>query len=197
MQKLMNKLSLLYEEMQNSYEQTAELLEFSCRDCPDNCCNSYFLHHTYLEWAYLRQGFSGLPQELQGEYLSRAADYLALSAQAQSVGERPQIMCPINDNGRCGLYSHRLLICRLHGVPASMTFPNGMKRSFPGCFRCQEIIAGRGNTPAMDRTLFFNKMLQLEREFVGPQIAALPKVKMSLAEMLLKPLPDSLLVSAP
>jgi len=189
---LMNKLTQLYAEMQKSYEQTAELLDFSCRDCPDNCCNSYFLHHTYIEWAYLRQGFSALPPEQQAEYLSRATDYRTRSEQALAAGQRPQIMCPINNSGRCGLYSHRLLICRLHGVPASMTFPNGRKRNFPGCFRCQEITAGRGNTPAMDRTLFFNKMLQLERELVGPQMAVLSKVKMTLSDMLLKPLPDSL-----
>ncbi len=188
------KLAELYDEIQIAYDKTAELLDFSCQGCPDNCCNSYFLHHTHIEWAYLREGLAGLPQEKQNEYLSRAEEYEKQCADAKDTTNtaepRPLIMCPLNDDGRCGLYHHRLLICRLHGVPSSMTFPNGQRRSFPGCFRCQEITADLQNVTAMDRTLFFNKMLNLEREFVGAGLAAMPKVKMTLAQMMLTPLPQ-------
>ena len=183
----MADLAVLYEEMQEAYEQSAGLLDFSCHGCPDNCCNSYFLHHTYLEWAYLREGFLGLSREKRDKYLARATTYNEQCELDLAADRRPEIMCPVNDNGRCGLYTHRLLICRLHGVPGSMTLPNGQRRSFPGCFRCQEITAGRKNVTTMDRTLFFNRMLQLEREFVGPRLAAMPRVKMTLAHMLLTP----------
>jgi hypothetical protein len=185
----MTDLADLYEEIQKAYDQTADLLNFTCSGCPDNCCNSYFLHHTYIEWAYLREGFAALPQEEQGKYLARAKDYDKRAESELAEGRRPEIMCPVNDEGRCGLYVHRLLICRLHGVPAGMTFPNGQRRSFPGCFRCQEVTADLQNVTSMDRTLFFNKMLALEREFVGPRLKDLPRVKMTLAQMLLKPLP--------
>jgi len=185
----MTDLADLYAEIQEAYDQTAGLLDFTCQGCSDNCCNSYFLHHTYIEWAYLREGFSALSQVEQDKYLARARDYDQQGKIELAEGRRPEIMCPLNDEGRCGLYAHRLLICRLHGVPAGMTFPNGQRRDFPGCFRCQEITANLHNVTAMDRTLFFKKMLGLEREFVGPRLNALPRVKMSLAEMLLKPLP--------
>jgi len=111
--------------------------------------------------------------------------YQAALAQEQ----RPQVMCPINDDGRCGLYQHRLLICRLHGVPASLTSPNGQQRQFPGCFRCQELTADLTNVTTMDRTRFFKSMVSLEQAFL--QGRSLPKIKMTLAEMLVQPLPSA------
>ncbi|HFQ81568.1 MAG TPA: hypothetical protein ENK33_09400 [Desulfobacterales bacterium] len=187
----MEQLAALFEEMETAYDTTARLLDFSCQGCSDNCCNSYFRHHTYIEWAYLRRGFAALPEERRQTFLSRAEKYVQEAEQALARGERPEIMCPLNDEGRCGLYTHRMLICRLHGVPATMRFPNGQRRSFPGCFRCQEISHGRDNTPAMDRTLFFQRMLLLEREFTKAA-GSLPRLKMNIAEMLLKPLPSEL-----
>lgn len=187
----MEKLADLFEDIEMAYGTTARLLDFSCQGCPDNCCNSYFRHHTYIEWAYLRQGLSALPAERRDACLSRAGEYILQAEQALAQGERPEIMCPLNDEGRCGLYMHRMLICRLHGVPATMRFPNGQRRAFPGCFRCQEITEGRDNAPAMDRTLFFQRMLLLEKEFTKAA-GSLPRLKMSLAEMLLKPLPAEL-----
>ncbi len=183
-------LTALYAEMQAAYEQTALLLDFSCHGCPDNCCDSYFLHHTYIEWAYLREGLFGLTQERRDKYLARAADYDKQGELDLIAERRPEIMCPVNDNGRCGLYDHRLLICRLHGVPGSITMPNGQRRSFPGCFRCQEITAGRRNVTTMDRTRFFKKMRQLEDEFTGSRPQVMPKVQMTLAHMLLTPPPN-------
>ena len=38
-------LAKLYAEMEVAYDKIATLLEFSCRQCPDNCCDSYFQHH--------------------------------------------------------------------------------------------------------------------------------------------------------
>ena len=68
-----------------------------------------------------------------------------------SQGERPIVMCPLNDDGLCSLYKHRMMICRLHGVPSSMTRPDGQKMEFPGCFRCQEIVADQ-DVDHLDRT---------------------------------------------
>ncbi len=188
MPNITTELADLYSDIQEAYAQTATLLNFTCQECPDNCCNSYFQHHTYIEWAYLWEGLALLSQEQRDEYLTRAKDYNRQS-EHMAEGHRPEIMCPLNNAGRCGLYTHRLLICRLHGVPASITFPNGQKRGFPGCFRCQEITANLPNVTTMDRTLFFKRMLKLERAFVGPRLNALPKVKMTLAQMLIAPPP--------
>lgn len=186
MNEQLSQLADLYAEMEKAYNQVSVLLDFTCADCPDNCCDSHFLHHTYIEWAYLWVGFGALPQEQQERYLKRAKEYITHSEEALAKDSRPTAMCPLNDNGRCALYTHRMMICRLHGVPASLTSPNGMKHQFPGCFRCQELNADKKNTTAMDRTLFFQKMVMLERSFVGPRVAQLPKVKLTLAQMLVK-----------
>lgn len=183
------ELATLYAEIETAYDHVATLLEFSCRECPDNCCDSYFQHHTYIEWAYLKEGFLALPAERQARYQERAQAALALYQEALERGERPQVMCPVNDEGRCGLYQHRLLICRLHGVPASHTSPNGQQHQFPGCFRCQELTQGLANVTTMDRTRFFKSMVSLEQAFL--QGRQLPRVRMTLAEMILSELPGA------
>lgn len=183
-------LADLHAEMETAYDQVATLLDFSCQDCPDNCCDSYFQHHTYIEWAFLWQGFAALGAERKAVYLGRARAALEQYQKALAQGQRPRVMCPVNDNGRCGLYQHRLLICRLHGVPASLTRPDGREQQFPGCFRCQELTAGRAHVTTMDRTRFFKTMVGLEQAFLGGR--PLPRLKMTLAEMLIQGPPPGL-----
>lgn len=185
--KIFEELAALYQEMESAYDQVARVLDFSCAGCPDNCCDSYFQHHTYLEWAYLRQGFVELPAERQADYRRRAEAAITQYQAALERGERPQVLCPVNDNGLCGLYHYRLLICRLHGVPASLTSPNGQSRQFPGCFRCQELTKDLPNLTTLDRTKFFSTMVRLEQEFLSGR--PLPRLKMTLAEMLVKEMP--------
>ena len=97
-------------------------------------------------------------------------------------------MCPLNESGRCGLYSHRLMICRTHGVPATLTRPDGQLLRFPGCFRCQEIVtstyAHEADAPAMDRTILYKRLAQLESRFLGERRGLLPKIKLTIAEMI-------------
>ncbi|MBA3013326.1 MAG: hypothetical protein KKD63_06790 [Proteobacteria bacterium] len=186
---IMPRLATLYAEMEQAYSQVSTLLDFSCKGCPDNCCDSYFQHHTYIEWAYLRQGFDALPADRQAEYQRRSRSAIASYQKALIKGERPQVMCPINDDGLCGLYHQRLMICRLHGVPASMTSPNGQQHQFPGCFRCQELTKDLTNVTTMDRTRFFKTMVGLEQEFLRGR--SLPRIKMTLAEMLVTELPNT------
>jgi len=185
----LHALTKLYAEMEAAYDNIATLLDFSCSQCPDNCCDSYFQHHTYIEWAYLREGLRLLPADRQAEYQARARAALDSYQEAMAKDERPLVMCPVNDNGLCGLYQHRLLICRLHGVPASITAPDGRSRQFPGCFVCQELTAGLTNVTTMDRTRFFTTMVSLEQSFL--QGRSLPKIRMTLAEMLLQEPPIS------
>ena len=83
------------------------------------------------------------------------------------------------------LYEHRLMICRMHGVPSSMTFPNGQKKNFPGCFRCQEIVQGRKALPTVERTSLLRDLVLLEQELMGSNQGMLPKVKKTIADMIL------------
>lgn len=184
------QIAAVYEEIEKQYDVVAKQLDFSCTGCPDNCCDSYFLHHTYSEWAYLWQGLQELPVEKRQEFEQRSRDYVLKSQEALGRNERPQIMCPLLDDGLCGLYKHRLLICRLHGVPSSMTRPDGQQLLFPGCFRCQEITGDNEDVPRMDRTTLFQQVVQIEMEWLGVKRNILPKVKMTIAEMIIKGPPD-------
>jgi len=180
------QVDALYRDMETAYDQTARALDFSCAGCPDNCCDSYFLHHTYTEWAYLWQGLKNLGQKQLQAIMDKAAKYVVESEAALAIGKRPVIMCPLNTDGLCSLYSYRLMICRLHGVPATFTRPDGQKIDFPGCFRCQEHVAGDDGIASLDRTQFFRRLVELELGLLGHRRMAVPKVKLTIAQMILK-----------
>lgn len=179
------KIAELYSRMEQVYDLVAQQLDFTCQGCPDNCCDSYFLHHTYAEWGYLWVGLLELEPEKRAAVESRAADYAAACEKALTRGERPQLMCPLNEKGRCSLYLHRLMICRMHGVPSSLTFPNGKVQKFPGCFRCQEIVGDRQAVPSVERASLFRELVALEQELLGEKQGQLPKLKKTIAEMIL------------
>lgn len=186
---LRGELEAIYQQLQVEYQRVAEDLHFGCEDCPDNCCDSYFLHYTYAEWAYLWEGIQALTPEAQQKIIERSRLYLNEARNAMEDGERPQIMCPLNDKGRCMLYKHRLLVCRTHGVPAQMTRPDGQTMRFPGCFRCQELVDNRlGTEPSsyVERTTLLRKLAMLEQELLLNKRHLFPKVKKSIAEMVVQ-----------
>ena len=178
----------LYHDMEVAYDQTAKALDFSCSGCPDNCCDSYFLHHTYLEWAYLWQGLSLLSKEQRTVIIGKAYQYERESKAIIEQGERPGMMCPLNEAGKCVLYSHRFMVCRTHGVPASLTRPDGKTLRFPGCFRCQESSDKRGlkeeAVPVMERTQLLRRLAMLEQRFLEGRRHLAPRVKKTIASML-------------
>ncbi len=188
-EKQVNKLEDIYLKLQQEYERVAGVLDFSCTGCPDNCCDSYFLHHTYAEWAHLWLGIRQLAPEKQQALIARAKSYLEQCESVLGEGKRPQIMCPLNEEGLCALYKHRLLVCRTHGVPATMTRPDGQMLRFPGCFRCQEIVETRdqqGQLPHVERTFLLRKLALLENELLENKRHLMPKVRITIAEMLVK-----------
>jgi hypothetical protein len=178
----------IYESMAADYDTVAQAVTLTCRGCPDNCCDSYFLHYTYSEWAYLWEGIRALDDARIDRIMQRARDYVSQSQLLIAKGERPQLMCPLNEKGLCSLYEHRLMICRTHGVPAILTRPDGQRLRFPGCFRCQEIVQGKyaveSEAPAVDRTILFKRLAQLEARFLGDKRGLFPKIKLTIAEMI-------------
>ena len=185
---LAGRMGQIYEEMERGYEQVAAQLQFSCDGCPDNCCDSYFQHHTFVEWGYMWLGFCQLPETRQAEILERSRVYIAACEQALARNERPQVMCPLNENGRCSLYAHRLMVCRTHGVPASMQRPDGQRLNFPGCFRCQEIVkktfTNESEAPRAERTLLLHRLAMVENELMGGKRHLYPRIKLTIAQML-------------
>lgn len=186
---LTRRLEEIYHLLQGEYDRVAQDLHFSCHECPDNCCDSYFLHHTYAEWAFLWIGFRRLGAHLQSSLLERSRTWLHQCEQAIAIGERPQVMCPLNEHGLCVLYEHRLLVCRTHGVPARITRPDGQELRFPGCFRCQEIVAAEfqdKHPPHVVRTPLLHSLALLENQLLEGKRHLLPKVRITIAEMLVK-----------
>ena len=181
------KLAAIYDKMVASYDEAAGPIAMRCDGCTDNCCLSFFQHHTYVEWAYMWEGLNQLPADRLDEIRARAHDYVAQAQAALSRGERPHIMCPLNideEQGICGLYKHRLMICRMHGVPNMLVKPSGQEIRFPGCYRCQELTADMENPPVVDRTPLYKDLVLLEMQFVGKNLRMLPKVDHTIAEMI-------------
>lgn len=187
---LTTELDALYQGLQADYERVASSIPLTCTDCPDNCCDSWFFHHTYSEWAYLWQGLRQLDAQTLARLTVRAEDYLRQSQEQLAAGQRPKIICPLNEQGRCRLYEHRLLVCRMHGIPATLTRPDGQSLRFPGCFRCQQIVEERyrlpAEAPAMNRTQLFSRMAALESRLTGGNRQLYPKIKKTLAELIVQ-----------
>jgi hypothetical protein len=187
---LLQSLKQIYRDMEEEYNKVATQLDFSCEGCPDNCCDSYFQHHTYAEWSYLWFGFRQLPPETQQKVLLRAEAYQRSCEKALSCGERPQVMCPLNEKGLCILYSYRLMVCRTHGVPATMTRPDGKNLVFPGCFCCQSLVEERyrkrNGVPSMERTPLLTQLALLENDLLEGRRHLLPKIRLTIAQMLLQ-----------
>jgi hypothetical protein len=176
--------------MEQAYDAVAGELGHGCAGCPDNCCDSYFLHHTYIEWCYLWLALDELEAPLRERLIGRAREYEKQSREMLKDGQRPKLMCPLNEEGRCVLYAHRLMVCRTHGVPAELIRPDGKKLSFPGCFRCQELVAGSAwqveQIPKMERTRLLQRLAILEQTLLDGKRHLMPKVKRTIASMLVE-----------
>jgi len=81
------------------------------------------------------------------------------------------------------MYEHRLMICRLHGIPYEFTPPGRDRVYGEGC----AIFSSRhGDQPYIpfDRTPFYSELSALEREF-RQTTGIYEKIKMTIAEMIL------------
>ncbi|MCI5146885.1 MAG: hypothetical protein D3923_15525 [Candidatus Electrothrix sp. AR3] len=188
---LAQELTAIYQAMQDEYDKVAKEVSLSCQECSDNCCDSWFFHHTYSEWAFLWQGIRQLDEQVVEQIIQRAKEYLRQSEEQLAAGKRPRITCPLlNDNGLCCLYQHRMLVCRMHGIPARLTRPDGQSMRFPGCFRCQEIVkekyALEEDAPVMNRTQLFSRLSAVEFQLLGERRHLYPRVKKTLAEMIIQ-----------
>lgn len=179
---ILRKLEGLYLRMGREYEAVAGPLGLTCRGCRV-CCESFFRHHTWLEWAHLRMGLDRLEQGKRREFEGRAAAYLRLADGALGRGEMPRLLCPLNENGLCGLYEFRPMICRLHGVPTSTVRPDGRVQAFPGCDRAQDLAAGREGLPVLNRTELYRVLAALEQDFAGPRLRIRPRPDLTIAGM--------------
>lgn len=183
---LFTRLQSLYADMETAYNACARQAGLSCADCPTNCCTSFFQHHTYVEWAYLWRGLHELAPGRREELAERARRYVADAQAAIAAGVLPDAMCPLNEDGLCVLYPYRLMICRMHGTGNVFTLPDGRVQEFPGCARFTALPGAQqaGLLPVLDRTPFYRELASLETELLQKAGRPLPRVDITLAEMI-------------
>jgi Fe-S-cluster containining protein len=179
---LLEELALLFESMDRAYRLCADRYGFVCNGCDNNCCRSRFFHHTLLEYSYIRQGLDQLPADLRRRVDQRARDALSLTDRAADGGRPRRTMCPLNEGGRCVLYAHRPMICRLHGIPHILRRPDGRHQTGPGC---DDFVRRCGNSPndRLDRTPLYARMALLEQR-ARRQMGFNEKIKMSIAQII-------------
>jgi hypothetical protein len=183
-----NRLRELFVAMDREFGKAAAHYGFQCDGCPDNCCQTYFHHYTHLEYVFMREGLSALAPAIQREIRAKAEEVCREVARADRQGKSVRVMCPLNDHGLCILYSNRLMICRLHGIPYEFQPPGQKRIHCPGCAgfdaRCSD-----KSYYAFDRTPFYSQMANLEKEF-RKKFGISGKIKLTIAEMIIGKPPD-------
>ena len=100
------RLTALVEKVDADFAaiQQRQAARMQCRAGCSACCRAR-LSITRVEEAFLRRGLATLSDERRAEFSARTR-------------EKNREMCPaLDDDGRCGIYAARPLICRSYGVP--------------------------------------------------------------------------------
>lgn len=176
------RLEEIYKEMEIRYSIVADALDFNCSACADNCCYTHFRHHTLIEYLYLLRGLEALDEKNRSRVIDKAMDVVSKTSEAESTGHKIRVLCPLNNNGLCYLYDHRLMICRLHGTAHYFDSPRGRVEG-PGCFRFEELSKGRKKIPMLDRTDIYRNLAFLEMDLRKKTVCDF-KIKHSIAEMI-------------
>jgi Fe-S-cluster containining protein len=180
---LLERLRRVLDDIDAAYERAAAAYGFVCSGCENSCCRTRFHHHTLLEFLYLREGFSELPADRQERIRANAAAVVAQHAQAAVSGAEVRPMCPLNAEGRCVLYAHRPMICRLHGIPHELRPPGRPAQQSPGCEEFHR-RCGRPARHLLDRTPLYTERARLEAE-CRESLGLRRKIRMTIAEVLL------------
>ena len=176
----LDRLSAIFRKMDERYDETADKYGFVCTGCEDSCCRTRFYHHTLIEYFYLMSGLVSL----------NSNDRMMIHSRAQAVNSQwekhcapgPGVMCPLNEAGRCRLYKHRPMICRLHGIPHELNHPIKGRAKGPGCHEFVIQCSEKSYIP-FDRTPLYRELADLERSF-RQEMGLSAKMKMTIAEML-------------
>jgi Fe-S-cluster containining protein len=179
-----DRLQQIFAGMDQKYNQAAAYYGFVCNGCEDNCCLTRFYHHTYLEFLFIHDGYNKLELTERNVIRAKAEAVCRQTAQANDKAAVLRLMCPLNDAGRCLLYSYRPMICRLHGIPHELQKPGRPVCYGPGCGAFDERCSGRPYSK-FDRTPFYFEMAGLENEF-KKAVGLTEKIKLTIAEMIIR-----------
>ena len=181
--KFPDRLERLFTGMDAAWNDVAAKTGFVCNGCGRNCCESLFFHHTLAEFFYLREGFLALPPGARERAVKAAAEAVRETEFQMASGLEARIMCPVNEGGRCLVYAHRPMICRMHGLPHELVRPDGGMLQGPGCHEFTECCGGK--EVRFDRTPFYREMAALERE-IRDTAGYTKRIKLTVAEMILR-----------
>jgi hypothetical protein len=166
-----------YKDMQGVYGN------FSCAGCEDNCCATVFNHYTLIEDFIVSEGLGLLnPNQLE-QAVKRSEAYCIELEKNRGNIESLKIMCPLNFDGMCGIYSNRPLICRIHGLPARLNSPIKGMQTWAGCKRFQQLYP-EINSDVIDRTKYYTLIATLEGK-MRKLFSYTQKHKKTIAEMVM------------
>ena len=182
---LLDRLATLFAEMDQAYAAVADHYGFRCTGCVDNCCLTRFYHHTCGEYLYLAEGVGTLDAGVRQMIRNQALAVSTGMADADRRGETIHIMCPLNRDERCMLYTFRPMICRLHGLPHELHRTGNSPIKNPGCdaFFDQCRTSGKTDYIRFDRTPYYRQMAMLEQE-LRLETGYRDKIKLTIAQML-------------
>lgn len=172
----LDRLEMLYADMDDRYREVAARYGFHCRGCEDNCCRTTFYHHTVVEYLFLEAGFRALDKNIR----------TAAVRQAKRVAARPSegLFCPLCMDDRCLLYTYRPMICRLHGIAHEFRRPNGAVNYGPGCAAFEAAADGKPYI-AFDRTVFYLELSRLEHG-IRSALEITEKLKKTVSQMVIE-----------
>lgn len=168
--------------MDTAWEKAAAHYGFLCRGCGDNCCESEFYHHSFIEKDYFLAGLGKMTAEQRKTIKTLAREVRDARRQSRDSGRLPRIMCPVNADGLCALYHYRPMICRLHGIPHELAKPGSLPVRSPGCPAGTPLFE-QADYFIFDRTPFYTAMAALETDY-RQAIGKSQKIRLSIAEMI-------------
>ena len=187
----LEKLENLFLSMNEKYDEAASYYDFHCHGCDENCCMTLFHHHTYLEFFYLKEGFDILSSELKKLIYERARENCRNKRESDQKTVPARTMCPANFEGKCVVYYHRPMICRLHGIPSEWSFPykTGVNRTVISS-GCEEFTrqCRKKDYFKFDRTPFYHQMSRLENQ-LKENFGFKQKIKKTVAEIIVGEIP--------
>jgi hypothetical protein len=162
-EKMIPRLVELYQRIDGIYVEFAGKVGLTCQGCNGvRCCTVDLTLHTSIEMHYLRRGFSSLEPLIRGEVLERCLSIISAKHDDPWGDPYRNAVCALNLDGKCLLYHHRPMICRLAGLPHFMVRPDGSRIESGGCSHYQLDISPSHPDARLDRTDFYRAMAEFE-----------------------------------